>query len=259
MRKRIKQTASILLVLVLLLAGSYHGTLPVYAADDSVHLYQWHRAESVEDLKKYIDEDRNTTDYTGKWVPIIIVAEYSDGKQFYINRDTRQAIRKGEAELIPVMNEVGSNNTVGAMLKNGIRSGRDFISRGDLGAMHMYYHGEQSKKYVQKVYDENGMLRWIYDTNITSEVWSLTNDNVADYSDAKPNTVYGLQYHTPFFSPDYLALDQNAVKEWKGTGGLPKTQSPGTTGIPLIRGGRFIMIERTGIFSLPICLEQRMS
>ena len=213
MRKKTKQIMCILLMLGILLTSSYHGEITVRAVNASDSLYKWHRAMSVEELKTYMNAEGEETDYKGCWGPIIIVAEYADGTQYYINRYTRLAIRDSEAEYIPVMNDVSSSDVVGSVLKNGIKSGKDFVSKGDLGAMHMYYHGEQSASYLDIVPTDYGAL--YLDTNVTSEVWSLTKDEVADYSNATPSTVYGLQYHNPWYSDDYVALDQNNVKNWK--------------------------------------------
>lgn len=206
MRKRGKQIVCILLAFALLLGDAVHGELPVRAAQTGSGLYQWHRAMSVEDLRKYT-VDRNTTDYQGKWVPIIIVAEYSDGTQYYINRKTRLAKRSGEYEYIPHMNRVSESDSVGLVLTNAMKSGEDFVTRGDLGAMHMYYHGE-----VTQYYGSN---------YARAEAWSLTAEAVKDYSNNSVDTVYGIRGNA-----SYYAMDQNKVESQGGKGYLPQTYCP---------------------------------
>ena len=206
MRKKRTRLLSIILVFGMLLANILHENTPVQAAgDSSSDLYRWYQAKSVDDLKEYA---KDKTSYKGKWIPIIIVATYADGTSYYWNRKTRMGTwHSGESELIPQdMMSLGYSKT-GLVLKNGMKSGKEFYSKGDLGALHMYYHGNVTSNY------EDGYVK--------ADAWSLTNDAVEDNSTTAASTVYGIQNHS-----SYVALDQNNVKQWRGADALPVTYSP---------------------------------
>lgn len=207
-----KRLICLILIFGLLAANILHENTPVQAAgDSSVQLYQWHQAKTVDDLKKYVNAaDGKNVDYKGTWVPIIIVAAYGDGTSYYWNRNTKLAkLHDADSMIVPCeLKKVGSSDEIGLTLANGIKSGKDFITKGDMGAMHMYYHGEQTSTYS--------------DGSVTADAWSLTSDAVSDFSNDKPDTVYGIKN-----SSTYVAMDQNKVESWNGAEELPTTYLQG--------------------------------
>lgn len=215
MKKTMQRTMRILLamaVIVTMLCGQKE---EVYAAvDRSTALYEWHRVQSVEELKK--------AEYEKKWVPIIIVADYESGKSgypavsYYLNRETPIRLSDRTSTEVPVMNPVSDTTRTGMLLQVGLQKldegEKSFITRGDLGAMHLYYHG-----YCTKPVGTSHSLQ--------ADAWSLTNDkNVEDYSDASVSQVYGLAVYASYYD-----LDQNQVVKWNGKGGIPTTKSVRTS------------------------------
>lgn len=210
MKKTMQLTTRMLLamaVIVTMLCGQKE---EVYAAvDRSTALYEWHRVQSVEELKK--------AKYEKKWVPIIIVADYESGGDYpavsyYLNRETPIGYSDRTSTEVPVMNTLSGGTRTGLLLKMGMKKleagEKSFVTRGDMGAMHMYYHG-----YCRKPVGTSYSLQ--------ADAWSLTNDkNVEDYSDASVSQVYGLAVYN-----SYYELDQNVVVSWNGKGGVPKTRS----------------------------------
>lgn len=238
MKNRIRQIVCMMLMLGLVLGTiRYGGETSVQAADVSssttlngsavsgntsstssttteTKYYRWHRAYTVDDLKKYTDSDENTTNttnYSGKWVPIVIVACYGDQKNptmYYWNRKTK--LDEWTTGRVPYMTAVDKTTSTGLYLSDAITNGKEdsFITEGDMGAMHMYYHG-----YITDKRQDNGADNY----TVKTDAWSLTQDDVDAYSSDAPETVWGsLTYLT-------LGIDINDVKKWNGTKGLPTT------------------------------------
>lgn len=254
MKKRIRQALGLMLAFVTLFGATAQYGLQALHAEEKKDtqlsgMYEWHRAMTVDDLRGAYNEMTGLRDgYDNQWVPIIIVAEYKDGTQYYINRNTKLAKRDSEQELIPFMNPVSSSDSVGLMLSNGMKSEDTFITKGNLGAMHMYYHGVAKHSYG--------------DNYIQAEAWSLTNEAVTDYSSKAVETVYGVEY---LYDNKYLAarycLDQNKVERWGESGSLPLTQSPNDTDwdYKMYTGWTFQPDRKDGYFLISDMFAQRVS
>lgn len=238
MKEKMVRVLGTVLVFGLLLANILYENTPVQAAGDSSAtadssnaIYKWYQAKNIDDLKKYYDKSTEKTwDYQGTWIPIIIVAEYPDGTCYYMNRDTELSrYHSDEASLIPHLKEVSSNDSVGLVLKNAMREDGEFYTKGDLHAMHMFYHGKQTSHYE--------------DGSITADAWSLTADPVSDVTFGKqsvdaPSTVYGIRNHNT-----YVTIDQNTVLDWNNTKtrqALPRTRSPRDTTVEFRQAWSFI-------------------
>ncbi len=209
MRYRLRQSICVVLMLGLILASIRYEVTPVQAAGVSsdTDYYEWHRAYTTDDLKKYVDEYGKTTDYKNKWVPIVIVACYgnqSNPTMYYWNSDCTLKTFYSDV-LLPTMNRVDNRTDTGMYLLDAINNNKEdsFITKGDLGAMHMYYHGEQSSKYS--------------DGTITEEAWSLSSDIVEDYSSSSVGTVWGVNTELT------MEFALNSVRSWDESGGLPTT------------------------------------
>lgn len=238
MKEKMVRVLGMVLVFGLLLTNILYENTPVQAAgdssataDSSKAIYKWYQAKNVNDLKKYYDKSlEKTWNYQGTWMPIIIVAEYPDGTCYYMNRDTELSrYHSDEESLIPHLKEVSSNDSVGFILKNAMREDGEFYTKGDLHAMHMFYHGKQTSYYE--------------DGSITADAWSLTADPVSDVTfgnqsvDA-PSTVYGIRNHNT-----YVTIDQNKVLDWNNTKtrqALPRTRSPRDTTVEFRQAWSFI-------------------
>ncbi len=217
MRRKIRQIACVVLMMSLMLATIRYGVTPVQAAGVSsgTEYYTWHRAYTPDDLKKYTDATGKTTDYKGKWVPIIIVACYGDSANptmYYWNRECRTGDYRNKTESIPYMTKLDGTTSTGIYLQNAISSGSEdsFVTRGDMGAMHMYYHGEQSS--ARKC---NGK-----DVSIVSEAWSLTSSDVEDFSSDKPGKLWGFKN-----TSREISMDLSNVQAWYDADKLPLTRS----------------------------------
>lgn len=238
MKEKMVRVLGMVLVFGLLLTNILYENTPVQAAgdssataDSSKAIYKWYQAKNINDLKKYYDKSlEKTWNYQGTWMPIIIVAEYPDGTCYYMNRDTELSrYHSDEESLIPHLKEVSSNDSVGFILKNAMREDGEFYTKGDLHAMHMFYHGKQTSYYE--------------DGSITADAWSLTADPVSDVTfgnqsvDA-PSTVYGIRNHNT-----YVTIDQNTVLDWNNTKtrqALPRTRSPRDTTVEFRQAWSFI-------------------
>lgn len=242
MKKRIRQALGLLLAFATLLTTTIQSDLPALHAEEKKDtqlsgMYEWHRAMTVDDLRGAYNEMTGLRDgYDNQWVPIIIVAEYTDGTQYYLNRNTTLAKRDSEKELIPFMNPVSSSDSVGRLLAYGMKSKDTFITKGDMGAMHMYYHGVTKENYG--------------DNYIQAETWSLTKDSVKDYSSVTPQTVYGVRYNYDDSAlPDPIyCLDENEVDTWRGSGDLPITHSPRSKSKQMYTGWTFQQDRKDGYF-----------
>ena len=241
MKTKSLRKLSILLIFCLLLANILYEKTPVQAAGDSSvsnpenDVYKWYEAKTLDDLKQYKDASRDKTwSYKGTWMPIIIIAEYPDGTRYYMNRDTQTVeYHSDEDAVIPRLNKVDENSTVGFILQNAMDGdGGEFYTRGDLHAMHMFYHGE-----VKSEYD---------DGYIQTEGWSLTKDSgikdptFGNHVNTKPSTVYGIRNHR-----SYVTTDQNDVLKWdekwdEENNGLPTTESPRDTSVTFRQEWTFI-------------------
>lgn len=220
MGKLTKKITSIILTLSLPLACALQNVTPVEATGDSsdsrTATYLWHKAETLDDLKGEWDDSLGTAteSYKGKWIPIIIVAEYPDGSKYYMNRNVTyaNAHSKDSYVKIPQLTVVSKySGVVGATLYSGIESGTDFYSIGDLGAMHMYYHGNVSKSFRVGRYGDD------YKTT-TADAWSLSSDaNLVD-ENATPSTVLGVSG-----AQNKWTLDINEVATWRGVDDIPDT------------------------------------
>lgn len=241
MKKRIRQALGLMLAFVMLFGATAQYGLQALHAEEKKDtqlsgMYEWHRAMTVDDLRGAYNEMTGLRDgYENQWVPIIIVAEYEDGTQYYLNRNSTQVKWNNQGTVNPSMNSVSSTDSVGLLLGNGMKSKNTFITKGDLGAMHMYYHGVVKKSYG--------------DDYIQAEAWSLTKDKVQDYSSQAAQTVYGVRYDN---SNKYLAamylLDQNDVDTWGGFGTLPVTHSPSSKSKQMNTGWTFQQDRKDGYF-----------
>lgn len=206
----------ITMTMCLLMATIHCDTPRAYAAGGSsengtttgIKYYKWHRAESTDDLKRYIDDNGNITDYTGKWVPIVLVANYWDNQKYYVNRQSElKSYYKNDK--VPYMKAVDNTTSTGAYLKNAIDENKStFITKGDMGAMHMYYHGNQTS-------NRNG------GASITADAWSLTSSDVTDYSSENPKEVWGIQNHQ-----ECLTFDMDNVEKWSDAKAIPISKCP---------------------------------
>ncbi len=217
MKKKIRQIACVVLMMSLMLATIRYEVTPVQAAGVSsgTEYYTWHRAYTPDDLKKYTDSTGKTTDYKGKWVPIIIVACYGDSTNptmYYWNRECKTGDYRNKTESIPYMTQLDGTTSTGIYLQNAISSGSEdsFVTRGDMGAMHMYYHGEQSS--ARKCKEK--------DVSIVSEAWSLTSSDVEDFSSDKPDKLWGFKN-----TSSEISMDLSNVREWHDADKLPLTRS----------------------------------
>ncbi|MGN0413995.1 MAG: hypothetical protein ACI4FX_00715 [Agathobacter sp.] len=241
MKKRIRQALGLLLAFVTLLTTTIQSDLPALHAEEKKDtqlsgMYEWHRAMTVDDLRGAYNEMTGLRDgYDNQWVPIIIVAEYEDGTQYYLNRNTTQRKLANQGTVNPSMNPVSSSDSVGLLLANGMKSKDTFVTKGDLGAMHMLYHGVVKKSYG--------------DDYIQAEAWSLTKDKVQDYSEQAAQTVYGVRRDTSnkLLAAMYL-LDQNDVDTWGGFGTLPVTHSPSDKSEQMNTGWTFQQDRKDGYF-----------
>ena len=220
MGKLTKKITSIILTLSLPLACALQNVTPVEATGDSsdsrTATYLWHKAETLDDLKGEWDDSLGTAteSYKGKWIPIIIVAEYPDGSKYYMNRNVTyaNAHSKDSYVKIPQLTVVSKySGVVGATLYSGIESGTDFYSIGDLGAMHMYYHGNVSKSFRVGRYGDD------YKTT-TADAWSLSSDANLVNENATPSTVLGVSG-----AQNKWTLDINEVATWRGVDDIPDT------------------------------------
>lgn len=209
------------LMISLILGSGYYEVTPVEAAGVSsdTEYYQWHRAYTPDDLKKYTDASGNTTDYQGKWVPIVIVACYGDQNNpsmYYWNRNTPAYSFDGDDESYPYMTPVDDTSSTGIYLQNAIKNEQEdsFITKGDMGAMHMYYHGYSTSMRKSYWARENASI------GLSADAWSLTSDDVEAYSSDTPERVWGLMNHDT-----RIGLDLSNVITWKGTEGVPQTKS----------------------------------
>lgn len=220
MKRVMKRITGILLVICMLLATIHYNTPRALAdggssksEETSSGYYQWHKAKTTDDLKRYLVENEDPVNYKGKWVPIIIVACYNDQPLYYWNSQCEAKKYGSESELAPYMRSIDDTTETGSYLKAAVSDNKDtFISKGDLGAMHMYYHGKQTSGDGYR--EPNGL-------SITEEAWSLTTSSVGDYSSDTPSTLWGVQNHW-----SYIAMDLNNVKTWSGTTTLPITTCP---------------------------------
>ena len=217
MKKKIRQIACVVLMISLMLATIRYEVTPVQAAGVSsgTEYYTWHRAYTPDDLKKYTDSTGKTTDYKGKWVPIIIVACYGDSANptmYYWNRECKSGDYRNMTESIPYMTRLDGTTSTGIYLQNAISSKSEdsFVTRGDMGAMHMYYHGEQSS--ARKCKEK--------DVSIVSEAWSLTSSDVEDFSSDKPDKLWGFKN-----TSSEISMDLSNVQAWYDADKLPLTRS----------------------------------